>query len=320
MNGRCAVVVLLGLTALLSEQLRAGDVKWDHHKGESLSCNLDDKPLWTYHYAAKDNVPYFHPVNIPNGPTLTYFAPKDHPWHRALWFSWKLINGVNYWEWAQPRKPGEKDLDPNGVPAGWTRFTGNESVETDDKGARINMEIHYGTGEKTLLKEKRRLVVGMPREDGSYTIDWHMAFTAQDQELVFDRTPPNKTGGGYAGLSYRAPDSVNQVQVVDSEGRQGMDARGPTSRWLDASGVLDPDFGPTGVTIIAHPHNERYPSEWHMWARDGGLFSNASMIYSKPYTLAPGKSFKLSYRILIHKGNGDPAAIEREFADFKTQP
>ncbi|MBA3520519.1 MAG: PmoA family protein [Rhizobiales bacterium] len=295
----------------------ASGVSWDHQKGSHLSMMLDGKTLWTYHYATKDNVPYFHPVNLPSGPTLTNFAPKDHPWHRALWFSWKTINGVNYWEWAQPKKPGATELDPDGVPAGWTRFSGNETVQTNPDGARISMEIDYGTGDALLLKEERRIIAEAPRADGSYVIDWYMTFTAQDQELTFDRTPPNKTGGGYAGLSYRAPDSIKQVRVIDSEGRSGMDARGPASRWIDASGVIDPQFGASGLTIICHPANERYPSPWHLWAREGGVYLNPSMLFAEPYKLLPGKSFTLKYRILVHKGPGDPAAIEKEFADFQ---
>lgn len=305
--------VLLGIQSLA----RAADVRWDHQKGTQLSLILDGQTLWTYHYAAKDNVPYFHPLRLPGGPTLTNFAPKDHPWHRALWFSWKTINGVNYWEWAQPRKPGAKELDPDGVPAGWTRFSGNETVESDEQGARIMMEIHYGSGETPLLKEQRRIIASVPRADGSYTIDWHMTFTAQDQQLLFDRTVPNKTGGGYAGLSYRAPDNVTQVRVVDSEGRKGVDARGPVSRWLDGSAIIDPKFGYSGLTFICHPRNERFPSQWHLWAREGGLYINPSMLFGAPYTLAPGKSFSLSYRILVHKGLPDAPAIEKEFAEFE---
>ena len=313
MKSRLFLTVLLTCT---STATFAAQITYDHRTGEQLSMLVDGKTLWTYHYAAKDNVPYFHPVNLPNGPTLTNFAPKDHPWHRALWFSWKTINGVNYWEWAQPRKPGEKQLDPNGVPAGWTRFTGEESVKTDDNGAQIEMEIHYGTGETTVLKEQRRLIVKPPRSDGSYTIDWKMTFTALEKDVNFDRTPPNKTGGGYAGLSYRAPDNITQVRVLDSDGHTGMDARGPKSRWLDASGIIDPNFGPSGVAIICHPKNERYPSQWHLWVREGGLYSNPSMLFSEPYTLPAGKSFTLRYRVLIHKGLGNPQAIENEFHNF----
>ena len=313
-------ILLSAVLWTMTGRASAAEVRWDHQKGTSLSAVLDGNTLWTYHYAAKDNVPYFHPVNLPAGPTLTNFAPKDHPWHRALWFCWKTINGVNYWEWAQPRRPGEKELDPHGVPAGWTRFIGNETVETSSGGAIISMEIHYGTTETTLLKEQRRIVTSMPGADGSYTIDWHMTFTARDQELIFDRTPPNKTGGGYAGLSYRAPDTVRDVRVIDSEGRKGLDARGPTSRWLDASAIIDPQFGPAGVAILCHAKNERYPSQWHLWAREGGLYANPSMVFDGPYTITPGKSFKLSYRILIHKGWGNPEMIEKEFKAFEQTP
>jgi hypothetical protein len=179
------------------------------------------------------------------------------------------------------------------------------------------MEIGYGTGEAPLLKERRRIAVTAPRADGSYAIDWHMTFTAQDQEVVLDRTPPGKTGGGYAGLSYRAPDDITQVRVIDSEHRTGLDARGPTSRWIDASGVIDPQFGPSGLAILCHPQNERYPSQWHLWAREGGVYLNPSLLFSEPYTLSAGKSFTLRYRVLIHKGGGDPEAIEKEFVDFQ---
>ncbi len=308
--------IMQAYTMAQSSSGPAAGVHWEHRKGEQLSLILDAQTLWTYHYAAKDNVPYFHPVALPGGPTLTNFAPHDHPWHRALWFCWKTINGVNYWEWAQPHKPGSKELDPEGVPVGWTRFAGNEMVATSAGGASIMMQIDYGTGDKTLLKEQRSIAVSMPRADGSYVIDWTMTFTAQDQELTFDRTPPNKTGGGYAGLSYRAPDNIAQVTMIDSEGRKGMDARGPTSRWIDASGVTDPRYGPAGLAILCHPGNPRYPSQWHLWSREGGVYVNPSMLYGEPYTLAPGKSFTLRYRVFIHKGLGDPSAIEKEFADF----
>lgn len=294
----------------------AADVRWDHRKGEQLSLILDGKPLWTYHYSAKD-VPYFHPVSLPGGPTLTALAPKDHPWHRALWFCWKYLNHVNYWEWAQIRKPGTKGIDPHGVPAGWTRVTGNEEVQTGPEGARIAMAIHYGTTRTLVLKEQRSINVSMPRPDGSYTIDWHMTFTAQGQDVVIDRTPPGPVSGGYAGLSYRAPDSVTQVQVLDSEGNKGMAARGPKSRWVDASAVIDPQYGPSGLTILCHPGNERFPSQWHLWAREGGLYTNPSMVYGEPFKLPAGKSFTLSYRVWVHKGVGDPSAIEREFEAYK---
>ena len=42
--------------------------------------------------------PYVHPVVTPAGARLTTEAPADHPWHHALWFAIKLVNGENFWE------------------------------------------------------------------------------------------------------------------------------------------------------------------------------------------------------------------------------
>ena len=81
--------------------------------------------------------------------------------------------------------------------------------------------------------------------------------------------------------------------------------------------MIGPQFGPSGLAIICHPKNERYPSQWHLWAREGGLYANPSMLFGGPYTLPAGKSFNLSYRIFVHKGFGDPGKIEKEFRDFE---
>ena len=40
--------------------------------------------------------PFFHPLSTPAGHCLSIFEPHDHPWHRGLWFTIKLINGENF--------------------------------------------------------------------------------------------------------------------------------------------------------------------------------------------------------------------------------
>ena len=42
--------------------------------------------------------PFLHPVRTPGGAVLTVEAPADHPWHHALWFTIKFVNGENFWE------------------------------------------------------------------------------------------------------------------------------------------------------------------------------------------------------------------------------
>ena len=38
------------------------------------------------------------PVRTPAGHVLTREAPPDHPWHHALWFTIKFVDGDNFWE------------------------------------------------------------------------------------------------------------------------------------------------------------------------------------------------------------------------------
>ena len=54
--------------------------------------------MWQLSFDPAKGKPFFHPVSVNGGTSLTNFRPEDHPWHYGLWFSWKLINGANYWE------------------------------------------------------------------------------------------------------------------------------------------------------------------------------------------------------------------------------
>src|SRR5690242_15645430 len=65
---------------------------------DALTCKMGDQILWRFSYNTNVGKPFFHPLSVLAGEPLTAFRPKDHPWHYGLWFSWKYINGVNYWE------------------------------------------------------------------------------------------------------------------------------------------------------------------------------------------------------------------------------
>jgi hypothetical protein len=59
--------------------------------GKSLAWVSGTKVFWRFSFDPSKGKPFFHPV-APGGNTpLTNFRPADHPWHYALWFSWKYI-------------------------------------------------------------------------------------------------------------------------------------------------------------------------------------------------------------------------------------
>jgi hypothetical protein len=282
--------------------------EWKHDPGRELALVADGTTVWAYHFASKDNWPFFHPLSLPGGPVLTGLSPADHPWHRALWFSWKFINGVNYWEF--------KDLkDPASEPAGRTEFTGREDVKISADGAAIAMKIDYRYAGAVVMREERLIRVGMPRADGSYAIDWRGTFIALDRDVELNKDT------GYAGLFFRGSPKLAQPRYLNSEGADAMDVHQKPAKWIDLTGVADPDFGPAGVAIFDHPDNPRYPTPW--WrdrSRDDDEISyiGSAPLFTGPYVIPAGRSMTLRYRVLVHKGAADAAALNREFEAFKS--
>jgi hypothetical protein len=276
------------------------------------------KVVWQLNFDKKEGKPYFHPVSLADGTELTWLRPADHPWHRALWFSWKFINGVNYWE-EDPKtglSPGRTEV---GEVKFWRRNDWLADIGVRHRSVDIEMMLSYHQpGHESVLTEKRLIAVSPPDKNGRYHIDWHSTFTAGGKDVVLGRTPiPGEQGGkgwgGYAGLSLRMAKATRGFQFVDSEGRKDKQAHGKKARWVDFSGEL-PDGKEAGITIFDHPDNLRHPSPWYV--EKGMPYFSPAVLFNKPYRLEAGKSLTLRYRILIHPGRADKEALEGEWKAF----
>ncbi len=278
----------------------------------SLALLRGDHVVWQAHYD-KEGKPYFHPVTIAGSEPLTDFQPADHYWHRALWFSWKSINGLVYWE-----------EDPKtGKSPGVTEVTGVKVDSRDDHSARIELALSYHPpGKPAVLTEKRVVEVSPPSREGSYHLDWLSTFAAGDRDVVLDRTPilgePKGVGwGGYAGLSLRLAPALRAWEFADSEGP--VKDRWKRARWISFSGPL-PGGKSAAIVVLDHPTSFRHPAPWYL-IQEMPYFSPA-VLYQSPYTLPAGQSLTLKYRILIQAGPADRDAVERQwqrFADGKSR-
>ena len=275
----------------------------------SLALLNRDKVVWQLNFDKKEGKPCFHPVGLVDGTELTWLRPADHRWHRALWFSWKFINGVNYWE-----------EDPaTGLSPGRTEVAEVKVVPHDDFSAHIVMNLRYHPAAKsTVMTEMRVITVSAPDVNGRYRIDCYSLFTAGEKDVLLSRTPiPGEQGGkdwgGYAGLSVRMAQATRGWQFVDSEGRQDKQAHGKKARWVDFSGGL-PNGREAGITIFDHPDNLRHPSPWYV--EKGMPYFSPAVLFDKPYTIDARESLELWYRILIHPGRIDKEALEGEWKAF----
>jgi len=157
-----------------------------------------------------------------------------------------------------------------------------------------------------------------PRANRAYAIDWDAKFTVGGADITLERTPPKAQSGGYAGLSLRFPKGTTGWNFLTSEGAQSAaDGNGKPARWVDFCGPTKK--GPVaGITVFDHPANPRHPTAWYLNASHP--YFSPALIYGEPMTLKAGATMRLRYRVLVHAGSADKAALNAEFDDFARRP
>jgi len=263
--------------------------------------------VWQFNFRKQEGRPYFHPLSLTDGTVLTSLRPPDHPWHRGLWFSWKYINELNYW-------------DPE-LPPGQTEITNVKTTLGEDYSAHIEISLSYHPPRKpAVLTENRTLVVSAPDENGCYCIDWLSVFTPGEDNVLLDRTPlpgekNGKPYGGYAGLSLRMAERTKGWEFLSSERPLEPASHGTKARWVDFSGETG-NGRFAGVAIFDHPDNPRHPSRW--WLSRSMPYFGPAILFDKPYTLTRAERLMLRYRIFVHTGPAGNEMLESKWKSFLT--
>jgi type 1 glutamine amidotransferase len=286
--------------------------RW-HREDRALALVGPHGPLWTFRYGPDLDTAYFHPVTTADGRTLSWDRPPDHVWHHGLWFSWKFINEVNYWE-----------IDAStGRPAGRTTWSDVRRETRDDMTARIALNLAYRPAgqDVPVLTEERMIEIQPPDAEGTWSMDWTSAFRAA-RKVVLDRTPlPDEPGGqtwgGYAGLSLRLAEGLTERRVVSSDGpitEMPDDRHRGHHAAVDYSGLVG--GRPAGIAVLDNPRNPRSPSPWYVIRSAKMSFFSPAVLCYQPLTLQAGERLTLRYRIIVHDGRWDPARLQVEHAAY----
>jgi hypothetical protein len=294
--------------------------RWEHVAGESLALVGPWGLVWRLNFGPGLTKPHFDPLQTADGRSLTWVSPEDHPWHYGLWHSWKLIDGVNYWE--VDRKTRRAD--------GTTRLVEAKVERLDVKaGARVVLRLAYHPAaqpDATVMEDTITLDMRLPREDGSYLIEWEQVSRAR-RSVVLDRTPPpgqpdGKGFGGYAGLSLRGSRFLTDVVITNSEGRTNAAAHRQPARWAALAGRID--GRPAGFALFDHPANPRYPTPWFfVWQAPTAKrppapfwYLNAALLCDRPLTLTPDQPLVLRYRMRVDSQSPSADELEAEARQF----
>ena len=255
--------------------------------------------VWKFNFDKNEGKPYFHPLALVNGTPLTWLRPEDHPWHRGFWFSWKYINGLNYWE-----EDGETGLSMGLTEIKKVTYK-KKGIFNKDISVRIHLEITYHPpNEKDLLLEKRTIEVSKINNEGEYYIDWESEFTALAPEIILDRTPiPGEEGGksygGYAGYSLRLSKNLLDVSFINDAGLS-TDLHGKASKWINMQCKTITGQN-VSMCILDHPQNFNHPAEWYI-TNDPEIpfyYFNPAPIFSNKLILTKDERIILKYRLLI---------------------
>lgn len=300
-----SLAAMLGGFAAAEPPVGSRTLAWE--KGEtSLALANQGKVVWRLVFDPAQPKSYFHPLASIDGHVLTAFEPADHRWHRGLWWSWKFINGVNYWE-----------EDPKtGKSAGLTKLVGSEVEAAEDFSAKVRLDFAYQLpGQAPLLTEKRHLHIHAPDDDGTYVIDWNSIFTAADALVKLDRTLPAHLGGvgygGYAGLSLRLAQGLEGYTFRNADGETTAAAsHGKNARWMEMAGA------DSGIAILDHPGNPRHAPPWYLHSSKTMTFFSPTPLFNEPLEIAPGKSISMAYRVIVHSVRLTPDKIEAQWKAY----
>ncbi len=214
------------------------------------------KPLglpFVYHPDPPEGKPYFE-LRVPGtrDEYLTEARPKDHIWHLGCFFSWKFINGINFWE-------------PNAH--GLTKVVSHREEKTA-QGARFDSELDYALDGRVILRE-RRTVDAVVRPDGNYTLEWTGLFEALD-DLAFTASKPQWdkekgtcNGNGYAGLSARlAKNAAFSYSYTNALGSVDARCYGDISPRMDVYAKSKRTGETTRLSFIADKPTANYTLHW----------------------------------------------------------
>jgi hypothetical protein len=275
----------------------------------SLAWQHGSALVWKFTFDPKAGKPFFHPLSVGGKSSLTDFKPGDHPWHYGLWFSWKYINHVNYWE--EERTSGRAE--------GATRWT-TPIIETEPDGAatlRFNVNYVHPSGRVEIF-ETREIRVSAPTKDGSYSLDWRSHFKAGSAGVDLDRTPmpnePNgKYNGGYGGLSLRLASAPIVFSAVTPRGAitEYILDRSRPNAGVVAFNLKKADELLGGVAIVSDPKNAGAEAPWYIANSPEMRFISAAVLAPKPLHYDAGAEWDLHYQIILRPSDWTPEDLKK---------
>jgi hypothetical protein len=272
-----------------------------YQRDQRILVRYDNIPVLSYRASSDAKYPYFYPLSGPkSGLSLTTESALPYPHHRGLWLGCEPLNGGDYWA-------------DNGLKSGQIKSTKLEIVtkKAVKNSVTFVQECQWVRKGSHPFDDKRRYTITRPT-DGLVFIDSDIELTAAEDVSI--------KSAKHAFFAMRAASDISPAYggtLMNSEG--GIGAKGTYGKTADWCGYFGkrrfrPDVT-EGIVIMNHPDNFGGKCPW--FTRDYGHLSASPLKFQKkPFKLAEGSSFKLSYRVVLFVGTPREANLDGIFKSW----
>jgi hypothetical protein len=306
----CFLTLLTTVAALAAADFAAGEVT--AQRSEKGAIVKIDGRLFTEYVTNYEGTPILWPIIGPTGKPMTRGYPmgkgpdeeRDHKHHRSLWFTHGDVNGTSFWDLGD----------------GVIKHREFVKIEGGKQAVIVTRNDWLAPDGKKVCEDQRTFTFGT--DGDARWIDFDITIKASDGAVRFGDTKEGSMGIRVAGTM--KVEAHKGGQIVNSEGRTDADAWGKRAAWVDYHGPID---GQTvGIAIFNHPSSFRFPTYWHV--RTYGLFAanpfglhdfEPGKDVDGSYTLSPGETMTLRYRVLLHRGDEKSGKVAEAFAPYAAE-
>ncbi len=258
---------------------------------------------------------HLHPIYSPSGKLVTGNHPEDHRWHRGVWMAWtKTEFGDSHPDFWNQGKGGGKDKSGDKVLAE-VRFEKLEKTWDGPESAgflsRHLFLDHSHAPDEKVLNETWEVAVSQKTLDGTLANIIDLTST----QTCASGKPLKLPEYHYGGLGVRGNllwNPVEAVTMLTSEGHDRKTGDSTKGKWVHIGGMVD--GGPTGMVILMHPSNFRFPQPLRLNPKNPQLCIAPSQ--DGDWAIEPGKPYVSKYRLLVFDGKPDAAWIMAQWRAY----
>ncbi len=239
---------------------------------------------------------YVHPLYSLDGEVLTEDFPSDHLLHRGIYWAWHQL-------WVGEKRAGDpwaaKDFTVHVESIEVTRAD-QQAVALDVHAVWTSPELSDAAGQPLPIVREQTTVRVHRSSQSLRLIDFVIRLKALVPDVRIGGSEDEK---GYGGFSVR----VRLPQDLTFTGSGGPVE--PQKNAVEAGPWINLTAADWGLAILTHPSSPDFPQRWIL--RQQRSMQNPVYPGRNPVVVPHDQPLVLRYRLAVHRGQLDQAAIDR---------